>query len=385
MASSAAQLSPKLNDLGLLISILHTAQPAIWHNVKRTMRRLRPQWSSLAVDMWQRSSNSSAADARLAVLTRHANVLALFSRVLFLDTAPRDNVNLHVRPSFSYRMHWHASFGDPASRWNFGSHSEGLPTLLAGIDADVTVPHNLPLDRLARVLATTPVSSVHAVTDAEQRARGIWLRGEVPPCRGPRSSSAASPSFAATSLPSSHAALSAAASSLAGVSSFAHGIPTASASGATPSVASPCEVVTERHRPLFISPRNLADLAKERRTSFAELGMYFSHLGMGNCCGRQNVNAPASLHLGAATATLSRGPWCPPSTFWILHRRSLDRMLTSLTLWQQAWDAMALTRDQKRLRWEYTSCAMLSPDEAALLLYYNHTELAHATGERPDD
>ena len=113
--------------------------------------------------------------------------------------------------------------------------------------------------------------------------------------------------------------------------------------------------------------------------------MYFSHLGMGNCCGRQNVNAPASLHLGAATATLSRGPWCPPSTFWILHRRSLDRMLTSLTLWQQAWDAMALTRDQKRLRWEYTSCAMLSPDEAALLLYYNHTELAHATGERPDD
>ena len=103
--------------------------------------------------------------------------------------------------------------------------------------------------------------------------------------------------------------------------------------------------------------------------------MYFSHLGLGNCCGRQNINAPPGMHAGASVATLTRGPWCPPSTFWVLHRRSLDRMLESLTLWQQAWDARALTRDQKRMRWEFTSCALLAPGEATLLLYYNHTLL----------
>ena len=69
-------------------------------------------------------------------------------------------------------------------------------------------------------------------------------------------------------------------------------------------------------------------------------------------------------------ATLSRGPWCPPSTFFVLHRRSLGRLLRSFQLWQKAWDAKALTRDAKRLRWSM-SRALLAPGEATLLLYYN--------------
>ena len=84
---------------------------------------------------------------------------------------------------------------------------------------------------------------------------------------------------------------------------------------------------------------------------------------------------------GAAVATLSRGPYCPPSTFFVLHRRHLDRLLASFRLWQEAWDARALTRDAKRLRWEYTACSLLAPGEATLLLYYNTTQLESSARE----
>ena len=330
---SASIDKPDLNDLGLLISILHSAEPSAWRNIGRTLRHLRPKWSSLAVDTWRRSDNASAADVRRVVYARHGGTLELFNRVLFLDTAPREHINGHVRPSFSYRLHWHASFGDYASRWPLGPHAEGLPLLLAGIDADVVVPHRLPLARIAKVLAASAPSSPAAVSAAEARARDVWVHGKVPGC-------------------------------------------SAAAIGIDPR-SSPCEVVTKAHQPLFISPRNLDMLGKERRTSFAELGFYFSSLGMGNCCGRQNIDAPIAMSAGATVATLSRGPWCPPSTFWILHRRSLDRLLSSFTLWQQAWDTRALTPDQKRMRWEFTSCSLLAPGEATLLLYYNHSELRY--------
>ena len=58
---------PAPNDLGLLISILHSAEPLAWRNIGRTLRHLRPKWSSLAVDTWRRSDNASAADVRRAV------------------------------------------------------------------------------------------------------------------------------------------------------------------------------------------------------------------------------------------------------------------------------------------------------------------------------
>ena len=136
-----------------------------------------------------------------------------------------------------------------------------------------------------------------------------------------------------------------------------------------------CELITASHRPVYVSPRNLADLQIEKRTSYAELGMYLLPLGMGNCCGSQNTPAPDALRAGAAVATLSRGPWCPPSTFWVLHRDSLPRLLHSFTLWQRAWDSLTLTRDLKRLRWEFVSCSLLAPGEAVLQLYFNHSAL----------
>ena len=34
----------------------------------------------------------------------------------------------------------------------------------------------------------------------------------------------------------------------------------------------------------------------------------------------------------------------------------------------------------KRLRWEYTSCSLLTPGEAGLLLYYNSSTVGSAAG-----
>jgi len=101
-------------------------------------------------------------------------------------------------------------------------------------------------------------------------------------------------------------------------------------------------------------------------------------LKLGNCCGRQNLDATHALRAasGASVATLSRGPWCPSSTFWILHRRTLRRHLAGLRLWQDAFDRRgSLTRDLKRLRWEYVGCGLLAPGEAVLQLHYNYSAL----------
>ena len=341
-------------DLGLLISILHSAEDAIWSNVAHTLHVLQPRWSSIAIDLWSRPNNSSAATLRLALLQRRASVLALFSRVLFLETAPRLDVPSHVRPSFSYRLHWHAAFADPVTHLQTrGQHSEGLPTLLAGIDADHYVPKRLPLERIVQVLEGVELTSSDAAERAEALARRAWLHGRVPHCGRQ------------TALSSRRQALQPAAGRA------------VDANGGIDATPSMCEVISAAHRPLWVSPRDLAALEVEQRTSFAELGMYFYPLRLGNCCGRQNMPAPRRMQraTGANVAILSRGPYCPPSTFFVVHRQQLGRLLGSFQLWREAYEARALTRDKKRLRWEYVSCALLAPGEAGLLLYYNHTQL----------
>ena len=341
-------------DLGLLISILHTDPPTTWSNVAHTLTVLKPKWSSLAIDLWRRPSNVSALDARQVVHSRYADVLSLFSRVLFLDTPSREGVNSHVRPSFSYRLHWHASFPlvdswthqarssvlDSATIWPQGGHSEAVPSLLVGVDADVYVPQNLPIERLADVLAKgADKSSQSEVDAAEKRARDAWLRGRVPECKKEEEKGSK-----------------------------------------TKTTGNICEVVSTSHTPVWASPRDLSRLHPESRVRYAELGMFLQNLNLGNCCGRQNTAPPGPEKLrkatGAEAVILSRGPYCPPSTFFVVHRKHLKRLLSSFRLWQEAWDAKgALTKDGKRLRWEYTSCAMLTPGEAGLLLYYNHTSL----------
>ena len=64
------------NDLGLLISILYSAESAVWRNVERSVHRLRPRWCSLAVDTWSRPQNVSTADVRVALYAQQARVLS---------------------------------------------------------------------------------------------------------------------------------------------------------------------------------------------------------------------------------------------------------------------------------------------------------------------
>ena len=51
------------------------------------------------------------------------------------------------------------------------------------------------------------------------------------------------------------------------------------------------------------------------------------------------------------------------------------RHLAGLRLWQEAFDRRALTRDMRKLRWEYVGCAALAPGEAVLQLFYNYSSL----------
>ena len=261
-----------------------------------------------------------------------------------------------------------------------GMHSEGLPELLAGIDADVYVPPRLPMAAIARVLRTATAAATDDVAATEALARRVWVEGVRPQCEQPPTPGAVGGDVSKKAV-----------RGLRRQPQQPRASPTeraASASASAPhAAASPhraaqrlCEVISPSHAPLFVSPHDLASLRTDRRMSAAELGLSLLPLGMGNCCGRQNTAAADKMLAASAAsvATLSRGPWCPSSTFWILHRRTLPRQLAGLRLWQQAYDARALTRDAKRLRWEYVGCSMLAPGEAVLQLYYNYSRLEEA-------
>lgn len=367
--------------LGVVISILSSAGPNIWSNVEHTLHVLEPQWSSLAVDVWDRRPNASVTDEQIRVHAAYPTVLARFSRVLFLATTRRDDVPSHVRPSFSYRLHWHAAFADPIVRAAKGPHSEGLPEVLAGIDADVYVPEGLPIGQLARVLGAAAARSSTAATPAyidrlERAARSVWVDGVKPNC-----TKLTANFWLHGKKQKKNFWLDAHVRSDASVDR----ITTASASDVGDAVESgldgphrqQCELISAYHRPLFVSPRELWRLKAERDRSWVELERFFLPSQLGSCCGRQNIFAarPLLAATGAKAVLLSRGPWCPPSTFFMFHRTSLPRFLSSLRLWQQAYDRAALFRDRRYYRWEFVTCSLLAPNEAILLAYYNSSAL----------
>ena len=300
-------------DIGLLISILGSAETPVWRNVAHSLHSLRPRWSSLAVDIWDRPENCSALEARRGVYARHAEVLALFSRVLFLDSAPRRALPSHIRPSFSYRMHWQSAFADRATRDNFGHHSEGLPELLAGLDADVYVPKGLPLHRIARTLADATPPSNASVAETEAIARWAWVDGIKPKCRSAAEEAAAvaiamgtvgAPQQKMPSTPGSGSSSRSRSRSSSRSSSRSRTTTTTTTTTTTNknnnkhALALPaswakssqvksserplCEVVSPAHSPLYVSPKDLAGLHTDRRMSYSELGNSLFPLHMGN-------------------------------------------------------------------------------------------------------
>ena len=338
-------MSDGRQDLGVLISIICSAPPQTWQNVLHSLESLRPVWSSLAIDAWDRPLNESVLDVRRSIFARYGQVLALFSRVLFLDTASRRALPGHIRPSFSYRLHWHAAFADPLSLQTFGPHSEGLPEVLAGLDADVYVPRHLPVAKISRTLSMFgPTTDEVSISNAEERAFRAWVLGRQPVCENADSRHKRGTQRSAAN--SNH---------------------------------SLCEIVTPSHSPLYVSPHSLSLLERERGMSRSELGNLLLPQKLGNCCGRQNIDSSPRLRTasGASVATLSRGPWCPSSAFFMLHRRSLKRHLNGLRIWQEAFDrhSQAAWKRLKLMRWEYLGCGLLAPGESILMAYYNHTEL----------
>ena len=210
------------------------------------MRILRPRFSSIAIDLWLRpAATSNAAQAQRHVESVHSRALSLFSRVEWLDTDARWSVPRHVRPSFSYWHHWHR-----ASR---ALRASGAPTLLAGLDADYVLPDPLPLARIAQLLAHT--AAAHAPSPAmlaalEARARRLWVDGIAPACTPPHPQplGVATPAISPSRLGS----------------------------------LSSCEVASsQRHRPLYVSPRRLSLLQIERAQSFGELTTELRPLRLG--------------------------------------------------------------------------------------------------------
>lgn len=340
-------------DVGLLVSIIATADQRIWWNLEHSVRSLRPRWSSLAVDLWSRANGMTAAEARLKIYLNYTSVLSLFDRTLFLNTAQRSHIPVHVRSSFSYRLHWLAAFADPATRDpTRGPNREGLPEILMGMDADYFIPAQLPIESIANVLrrasaARQGASFAARAAETEARARSIWVNGTTPRC----------------------SALGAA----------THG-------GGGQAFDQQCEVVRQDSTPLYVCPRNLPLMRMEQSQAGGELRDALRPRKLGSCCGRQNVRvANASLleASGASAATLSRGPWCPTSTVFLLHASSLDRHLAALRVWQDAVDRRLLrraadaqsAREWPLLRWEYVGCSMLAKGESVMLAYYNFSHL----------
>jgi hypothetical protein len=382
-----APASPR--DLGLLVSILATANGPTWTNVGHSLDVLRPKWSSLAIDMWIRPKHVSTSRMRRVIYGNFSSILARFDRVVFLNTASRQHLPVHVRSSFSYRLHWSTVFADRLADGidpSKGPQREAIPELLAGLDADYYVPALLPIEQVAKGLrrAREEAKATSRQRDAvAARARRAWVDGILPPCS--RAQAVASSSVA--------------------LQRTANGAQDPSPDSPAPEDEQVCSVVSARASPLYVSPRNHALLPMELAFSGGELRDELRPRGLGSCCGRQNVHADhdTAAAFGANAAVLSRGPWCPPSTFFILHRDSLARHMASLRVWEQATERRFQLDGRPRptaasehagggggtgrnkdaapppwrlLRWEYVGCSLLEAEEAVLLAYFNYSALA---------
>ena len=329
------------SDAALLAVVLWTAPPPHWATLNRSWHRLRPRFSALAVDTWNRGRRTSAAAARWLVYHKYATLLALFDRVIFLSTGSKEHVAHSVRPSIAYRRLWHATFSDMEAdsrapnnivdidehgdlRTSRVVHGDGLPTLLIGLDADREVPDLLPLSELAQMLEASwrkrhanPVARAQDRRELRERAERIWVDGDAFPC-------------------------------------------------ARDAPGSPCRPVTASAHPVFVSPP--VDLFIEDELCSYPTAKQMPPGASGGC---KRAAAPVSLlPITAQTplwrAFLYRGPFCPSSQFFMFHRNDLDFVLSSFEFWRRAFSA-----NQRHgrwhanvVRWESTTCSLMGADEA---------------------
>ena len=312
--------------LGMLISISWNADDWLWSTVATNMRFLLPQFSSLTIDCWNRPRNVSVPHVRQLVQGQHASVLELFGRVIFLNTGPRAHWPKHAIPNGAYYHNWMSAFLDalPPARSGSSGLEEDIPQLLIGVDADFRISRSLPLRNIFTSLDQQPrplqSSSERSTLDAES-----WSGGASPP-------------------------------------------------------TCPADCPRLRRYPL-LTPWPVHILAEtpryQRMAAFTERDVNAAGLGQ-RCCTQSpsypGVAAPESLResLNASAAYLSRGPWCPSSQLWMLHRRELGWLRRGLRLWATLMREEERVRRQPRraFRLEYVLCRMLALDEAALFAFY---------------
>lgn len=371
------------SDVALMTVILWSSPPDTWFMLNTSWHRLRPRFSALAVDTWQRDPDTSADEARRRVYTQYARILQLFHRVNFFSTGAAKHLMAHaVKSSVTYARLWRSTFdgrlpaqagpvegtlsrGAESPLDQTGLFDDPLPRLLIGLDADREVPDLLPLDAFAELLERSwEVRQASMARMGEtrawvrRRAHQIWGRGQHLPCLSNGS---------ATDLGGEHAP------------GGGRG-QTAGARGQTrghPSSHARCRAPPADASPVFIAPvRHLWGTKGAPAQSPCSYPAARAMPPGTNACDTTALQAPLAPFRAVAgllesrplygAAQLSRGPFCPSSQFWIAHRNDLPLVLASFDLWQDAlrsrkWDANVV-------RWESTTCSLLRHDEAVYWL-----------------
>ena len=351
------------SDAAMLASILWTSKSTNWDNLNLSWHRIKPRFSVLGVDMWNRDASTSARAARAAVHAEYASVLHLFDRVIFFATGNKTGVSHSSKPCFTYRRLWRATFGAGHREWagaGYGIHQdlfgEGLPRLLIGMDADRVVPDMLPLEEIAELLERS-WQARHTRTKSEDeprrswlraRARSIWLVGRrTVPCL-------------ADSFAESMAAAPVAAEPFDQGEWFI-----------SPDARKGCAPPSPQAHPVFVVPAK-GLWGEDQLCDFP--AAYQMPPGASGGCHTTNFSQEAlePLFNGMPRAfgpgQLGRGPYCPSSQLWIAHRNDLDLVLASFELWADAF--VANKWEPNVVRWESTTCSLLSPREAVLWLRF---------------
>ena len=90
--------------------------------------------------------------------------------------------------------------------------------------------------------------------------------------------------------------------------------------------------------------------------------------GASGGCNGTSVRGPWELYPdtnpNGGERRLYRGPYCPSSQFFMVHRLDLDLVLRSFDLWREAFDAARWP--DLVTRWETTTCSLLAADEVVV-------------------
>ncbi len=294
--------------LGLLVSIASYSRPWRWHNVARSVGILEPTWSSLGIDTWN-SNRRQAVEQKRVYQLYGGTVLKRFSQYRFFAGQKRRHMDAHVRSSVQYAAHWlHALMYD---------HPVRVPDILVGLDADIVVSPTLPLAQYARILEEDADEMSQLSVDQRTLAgERVWV--------GPRG-------------------------------------PTG---GCDPSESVRCSLVKAPRRIVYVHPNANPNTTRVHQWLGGAVARLRAH-GRTDCCGYHHYAPPARFEM--PTAFLHRGPHCPPTSFWLLHRRTLPLLLATMLTWRKIIRRLPANQTSPDVRLEFVGCSLLAFDEGVLV------------------